>query len=66
MNTQNRWKSKLMWAAVASQLIILLQLVGVFKALGLDAGTVSQGITLVLGMLVTLGVLNNPTDKENF
>lgn len=64
--TQNRWKSKVMWASIAAQVIVLLQLTGAFKALGIDAGVAGQIVAVILGILSTLGILNNPTDKENF
>jgi uncharacterized membrane protein len=64
--TQNRFKSKVLWAAIAAQIIALLELTGAFKAMGLDAGLAGDVIAGVLQLLVLFGVLNNPTDGKNF
>jgi len=61
---QNRLKSKIFWAAIAAQIVTILILMGVINT-GLGE-TVNQIIAIVLQILVTFGVLNNPTDKENF
>lgn len=63
---QNRFKSKVFWASLAAQIISLLQLTGIWRELGIDAGTVGDVIALVLQILVTVGLLNNPTDGENW
>ena len=61
---QNRFKSKVVWAAIAAQVITLLVTVGVIDT-GLSA--VLEAVVLsVLELLVAFGILNNPSDKENF
>ena len=58
--TQNRLKSKVLWASVAAQVISILTLIGVIDV---GAGeTVNQVIGGLLQLLVLFGVLNNPTD----
>ena len=63
---QNRWKSKVVWASIAAQVIAILQLTGGLQALGLDAGFVGDVVASVLQLLVLLGVLNNPTSAKSF
>jgi uncharacterized membrane protein len=63
---QNRFKSKVLWAAVAAQVISILVLTGADKALGLDMGVVGDVVAGVLQLLVLFGILNSPTDAENF
>ena len=63
---QSRWKSWVLWSAVSGQLISLLQLTGVFARMGLDAGYVGDVIALILGLLVTVGVINNPTNESRW
>jgi uncharacterized membrane protein len=63
---QNRWKSKVLWAAIAAQVIALLQLTGALEAIGIDAGLIGDVVAGVLQLLVILGILNNPTDKDNY
>lgn len=61
---QNRFKSKVFWAAVAAQIFSMLLLLGV-----VDAGmseTMQNVVGGVLQLLVLFGVLNNPTDKASF
>lgn len=62
--TQNRLKSKVVWAAVAAQVIAILLALGVIDTtLGQTINTV---VASVLQLLVVVGILNNPTDGENF
>jgi uncharacterized membrane protein len=63
---QNRFKSKVLWAAIIAQLITLMELTGAFKAMGLDAGVAGDVAAGVLQMFVLLGILNVPTDPDNF
>lgn len=63
---QSRFRSKVMWAAVAAQVISICQLTGIFKNYGLDAGSVGDIIAAVLQVLTLVGVLNNPTDSQSF
>jgi uncharacterized membrane protein len=63
---QSRFKSKVLWAAVALQLISLGQLTGLWKELGLDVGTIGDFVAGLLQLLVLIGVLNDPTTKDGF
>lgn len=61
---QNRLKSKVVWLAVVAQIVGLLIVLGV-----IDTGmgnAVNAVASSVCELLVLFGVLNNPTDKENF
>lgn len=64
--TQNRFKSKWLWAAILSQVVSLLQFTGALEAWGLDIGLVNDVIAGVLQLLVLVGILNNATDAENW
>jgi uncharacterized membrane protein len=61
---QNRFKSKVLWSALAAQIISLGQLTGLWKELGVDAGTVGNVAALVLQILVTVGVINDATNPK--
>lgn len=63
---QNRFRSKVLWAAIAAQVISILVLTGADKALGLDMGVVGDVVAGVLQLMVLFGILNVPTDAENF
>lgn len=61
---QNRLTSKVVWVAVAAQVVGLLIVLGVIdtgmgNAINAVAGSVCE-------LLVLFGVLNNPTDSSNF
>ena len=61
---QNRLKSWVFWSSLAAQIISILTATEVIDfALGETFNAVVAG---VLQMFVLFGVLNNPTDKENF
>ena len=64
--TQNRFKSKWLWAALLAQVVSLLQFTGALEAWGLDIGLVNDVIAGVLQLLVLVGILNNATDAENW
>lgn len=63
---QNRWRSPVLWTAIAAQVLALVALTGLDKALGIDTGMVGDVVAGVLQILVLIGVLNNPTDRANF
>jgi uncharacterized membrane protein len=63
---QNRFKSKVMWAAAVGQIIALLQLTGAFVKMGIDAGTAGNIAAGIIQLFVIFGVLNDPTTKDSF
>jgi|GEM_PF-1160617 len=66
VETQSRWKSSILWASIIAQVLVILQLTGVFAKIGLDAGFIGNVVAAVLQLLVTVGVLNNPTSANTF
>jgi len=61
---QDRIKSKVVWASVLAQIVIILQLTGVLEVSQIE---VINGVaTAVLQMLVLFGILNSPTTKDGF
>lgn len=59
---QNRFKSPVLWASLAAQLLSMLVLVG-----AIDTGVseaVEAVIAAVLQLLAAFGVLNNPTNPN--
>ena len=61
---QNRWKSKVLWAAIAAQIIALLAFTGVLKAIGITEDWISNVVGGVLQLLVLFGVINSPDNKN--
>ena len=64
MKTQSRWTSPVMWAAIAAQILAILVLTGVMDAGQSDA--INVVVAAVLQLLVTFGVMNNPTAAKKF
>ncbi len=63
---QNRFTSKVFWAAVVAQLISLGQLTGLWVKFGIDTGMVGDVTAGVLQILVLFGLLNDPTSPDTF
>lgn len=63
---QNRWKSKVTWAGIAATVLMLLGQLGLYDAVGITQEWTQTVVELVLSLLVAFGVLNNPTDADNF
>ena len=66
VSVKERLKSWAVWASVLGALGIILNSVGVFEAIGMDAAEFDIIINAVGAILVTFGILNNPTDKTHF
>ena len=64
--TQSRWKSYVLWASIVAQVISLCQLTGIFTKIGIDAGLVGDIAAAILGLLATVGIINNPTDAQKW
>jgi uncharacterized membrane protein len=61
---QNRFKSKVTWATIASLILSMLVTTGILQP---SQSTVLNGVAIaVLDALVVFGILNNPTDAEHF
>lgn len=62
MTEQNRFRSPVLWASVAAQILSILVLVGVID-IGLSE-TINNVVVAVLQLLATFGILNNPTNPS--
>jgi uncharacterized membrane protein len=61
---QDRLKSKVVWVSVLAQIVIILQVTGVLEISQIEA--LNNVAIALIQVLVLFGVLNNPTDKDNF
>ena len=64
METQNRWKSPVLWSGLAAQVISILVLTGVIDT-GLDTA-INGFVASLLQLLAAFGVMNNPTNGKGF
>lgn len=62
----NRLKSKVVWISIASLVILIFGELGLFQKISITQDTFKIIIDSILSILVLFGVLNNPTDSENF
>jgi len=60
---KERLKSRVVWGAVLAQVIIII---GVFLPDATITAEIKAVFTAVLEIFTIFGILNNPTDKENF
>ncbi len=59
---QNRWRSWALWMAIAALIVFCVK-----QFAGVDISSpVNEIMNLVLPIMVAFGVINNPTDGENF
>jgi uncharacterized membrane protein len=64
--TQSRWRSPVVWMSIAALLAFILKSFGVFSSFGFTEDTFKEFFGLLCGVLIAFGILNNPTDKQNF
>ena len=61
---QSRWKSPVFWASLVGQVVSLLLMTNVIALA--DAELVNAVVAGILQILVTVGLLNNPTSKSSW
>lgn len=59
---QNRFKSKVLWISIGTQILALLMTLGVINIT--TSNILETIIVSVCELFVILGILNNPTDSE--
>lgn len=61
-----RLKSKVVWIGIISYILPILGHIGLYDKIGISQDQVKYLIDIIIGLLVTFGLLNNPKDSENF
>lgn len=62
MNNQNRFKSWALWTSIAALIVFCAK-----EFANIDIGeTVNGLLDVLLPVLVAFGIVNNPTDRQNF
>lgn len=64
METQNRLKSKVVWLSIVSILLPIIGHFGLYEKVDITQEQTQLIIDAVFAILTTLGVLNNPTNKN--
>ena len=63
---KERLKSWAVWVSVLGAVGVILNSLGVFTKMGIDSETFNVIVNAVGTILITFGILNNPTDKTCF
>lgn len=63
---QPRWKSWAVWLSFFGALWTILSAFGLPQKWGIEEGTFKTVLDAVGTILIGFGILNNPTDKNNF
>lgn len=63
---QPRWKSWAVWLSVAGAVWIILSAFGLPEQWGIEESTFRTVLNALGTILTTFGILNNPTDRDNF
>ncbi|MDQ0418454.1 phi LC3 family holin [Croceifilum oryzae] len=59
----NRWKNSGMWISLTGLVFLFLQTIGVYIS-PVNQGAITTVIDSIVGLLVVLGILSNPTTKN--
>lgn len=63
-DVQKRIRSKVLWVTLVAQVLAFLVLTGVIDITKSEA--IQTGVGIILEILATFGILNNPTSKGSF
>lgn len=63
---QNRFKSWAMWASAIGAVWTILNAFGLPEKWGIAEGTFKTVLDAMGSILIGFGILNNPTDSQNF
>lgn len=63
---QNRFRSWALWLSVIGAVWVILSAFGLPQKWGLSEGAFKTVVDAIGTILIGFGILNNPTDKENF
>jgi len=63
---QKRYDSKVAWGATLALVFFIMKNYGLFSVVGLTPDSFKELSDLILALLVTLGIFNNPTNADGF
>jgi len=64
--TQSRWRSPVVWTSIFAILAFVLGNWGLYDVIGITEAGMAQLFNLVLAAMISIGILNNPTDKTGW
>jgi uncharacterized membrane protein len=63
---QNRFKSITAWSTIVALVLFICKNYGLLEPIGLTENSFNELTTLIFGVLMALGIFNNPENKEGF
>ncbi len=63
---QNRLKSPVAWTALAALVLFVFKTYGLLTPIGLTEDSFKELTILIFGVATAFGILNNPTNKDEF
>jgi len=63
---QSRWKSKIVWTTLIALVVLLGSNYGLFGAIGMSSEIFVSAAEMVLAVLIGVGIINDPTNKNNW
>lgn len=63
---QNRWKSPVVWTSIIAIVVLIGGNYGIWSLIGMEETLFTDIANLIISVLVMVGILNNPTDKEEW
>jgi len=66
INPQPRWRSWAVWVSVLGAVWTIANAFGLTKKIGIEETTFKTVVDALGVILIGFGILNNPTDKDNF
>jgi uncharacterized membrane protein len=63
--TQSRWRSKVLWTTIITDILGLLGLLGFYDFTGITQDKLSAICGVIMSIITTVGIINNPSDKNN-
>lgn len=66
LKLKDRLRSWAVWLSVFGAVGVVLNSLGVFEEWGIDSAAWSIIVNAIGSVLIAFGILNNPTDHDNF
>lgn len=63
---RSRLKSPVVWLTLTALILSIMKAYGLLAPIGLTEESFREITTLIIAVLTAFGILNNPTDKNNF
>ena len=63
---QKRYKSKVVWVSVVSLILLIFNQIEIYEKIGIQESILKNIFDAILTILVSFGILNNPTEKGEF